>query len=107
MSESTPDKQIVVRFPNHVLPASLRENLGKEGATADNMDPSCPFLVLEKYDSNKSYEWLNLRAAWVAKNMPNDIIFPDPTPQVKPSQLNKRLLRMLLRKSGSAWMFNH
>uniref|UniRef100_A0A0E0NCL4 Uncharacterized protein n=1 Tax=Oryza rufipogon TaxID=4529 RepID=A0A0E0NCL4_ORYRU len=97
MSESIPDKQIVVRFPNHVLPASLRENMGK-GATVDNMDPSCPFLVLEKYDRKKSYEWLNLRAAWVAKSMPNDIIIPDPTPEVKPSQLNKRLLRMLQRK---------
>ncbi|EEE56683.1 hypothetical protein OsJ_06135 [Oryza sativa Japonica Group] len=81
MSESIPDKQIVVRFPNHVLPASLRENMGKEGATVDNMDPSCPFLVLEKYDRKKSYEWLNLRAAWVAKSMPNDIIIPDPTPE--------------------------
>ncbi|EEC72864.1 hypothetical protein OsI_06631 [Oryza sativa Indica Group] len=55
--------------------------MGKEGATVDNMDPSCPFLVLEKYDRKKSYEWLNLRAAWVAKSMPNDIIIPDPTPE--------------------------
>jgi hypothetical protein len=30
--------------------------MGKEGATVDNMDPSCPFLVLEKYDRKKSYE---------------------------------------------------
>uniref|UniRef100_A0A0D9V1X3 Uncharacterized protein n=1 Tax=Leersia perrieri TaxID=77586 RepID=A0A0D9V1X3_9ORYZ len=84
MSESLPqDKLHLVKLPSQALPANWREYIAQgKAATVDNMDPSCPFLVLEKSDHEKVYEWLNLRSLWVAKSMPNDIISPDPTPKV-------------------------
>ncbi|KAF0930306.1 hypothetical protein E2562_031974 [Oryza meyeriana var. granulata] len=41
------------------MPDALLQDIGKgkqEGATIDNMDPSCPFLVLKKFDWAKSME---------------------------------------------------
>lgn len=55
--------------------------LKEEGATVDNMDPSRPFLYLEKFDQKKMDEWVKIKSVWAAKNVKNDIM-TDPTPQV-------------------------
>lgn len=86
MSESALDKHIVVKIPDHFLPdAFIGESVGKgkeDGATVDNMDPSRPFLVIKKSDLDKADEWVKIKYAWMAKSLTNDIIIPDPTPQV-------------------------
>ncbi|KAL6838411.1 hypothetical protein ACP4OV_031656 [Aristida adscensionis] len=53
----------------------------KQAATVDNMDPSRPFLFLQKFSYDKVDEWMYIRSAWLAKRMPKDIIMPDPTPK--------------------------
>lgn len=89
MLESDCDKQTMV--PASSTPLGNKEDMivayhgdndnCEECATADNMDLSCPVLVLEKFDLEKIHEWSRLRSAWVAKSIPNDIIIPDPTPK--------------------------
>ncbi|BAT09567.1 Os10g0102200 [Oryza sativa Japonica Group] len=46
------------------------------------MDPSRPFLVLNVFDWDKVDEWIALKTAWIAKRLKNDIIIPDPVPQI-------------------------
>ncbi|XP_015697989.1 uncharacterized protein LOC102704371 isoform X1 [Oryza brachyantha] len=88
LSRSATEKPVVVRPPKSMMdkiPDAFRQdiiNKGiEEGATVDNMDPSCPFLVLEKFDWHLAAKWMDLKAYWVAKSIPNDIIIPDPTPE--------------------------
>ncbi|CAL5087535.1 unnamed protein product [Urochloa decumbens] len=90
----------------------------KVGATVDNMDPSCPFLVLEKLDVDKLHEWGRLRSIFLAKSKPNCIIIPDPTPQRIIDAFYDRIpclgpilekdsvrcfLRLFVKKSGMHW----
>ncbi|XP_062199997.1 uncharacterized protein LOC133902428 isoform X2 [Phragmites australis] len=91
MSESDYKRTTELNIQASSAPMAKREaalaayygyNEGEEGATADNMDPSRPFLVLEKFDLKKIDEWDRLRSEFLAKSIPNDIIIPDPTPQL-------------------------
>ncbi|XP_062199192.1 uncharacterized protein LOC133901739 [Phragmites australis] len=90
----------------------------EEGATTDNMDPSRPFLYLEKFDVEKMREWSRLRSAWLAKSKPNDIIIPDPTPQrvidafynlcshlgpILEKDSVQCFLRLFVKKAGMRW----
>uniref|UniRef100_J3N0H0 Uncharacterized protein n=1 Tax=Oryza brachyantha TaxID=4533 RepID=J3N0H0_ORYBR len=61
---SAQDGRLEVRLPYRFIPDAWREKIdgqgNEEGATVDNMDPSCPFLVLDKYDWDKIDEWVDL-----------------------------------------------
>ncbi|KAF2912336.1 hypothetical protein DAI22_10g001150 [Oryza sativa Japonica Group] len=87
MLKGTPlNEPSIVKLPEYELPDAFRGEIdGKgleEGATIDNMDPSRPFLVLNVFDWDKVDEWIALKTAWIAKRLKNDIIIPDPVPQI-------------------------
>ncbi|BAF13340.2 Os03g0774900 [Oryza sativa Japonica Group] len=94
MSEHDGDKQTTgslqtssSQMEKHEVVCGDNARLKEEGATVDNMDPSRPFLYLEKFDQKKMDEWVKIKSVWAAKNVKNDIM-TDPTPQGKAPELN-------------------
>ncbi|EEE60020.1 hypothetical protein OsJ_12769 [Oryza sativa Japonica Group] len=69
------------QMEKHEVVCGDNARLKEEGATVDNMDPSRPFLYLEKFDQKKMDEWVKIKSVWAAKNVKNDIM-TDPTPQL-------------------------